>query len=48
MEFFDWTVEQTMEWQYAKVKLIASDEFPELVNKDFLLDTWNVTFKKTE
>ena len=48
MEFFDWTVEQTMECQYARVKLIASDEYPELINKDFLLDTWNVTFKKTE
>jgi len=47
IEFFDWTVEQTMECQYARVKLIASDEYPELVNKDFLLDTWNVTFKKT-
>jgi hypothetical protein len=48
MEFFDWTVEQTMDCQYARVILIASDEHPQLVNKDFLFETWNVTFKKTE
>lgn len=48
IKFFDWTVEQTMECQYARVTLIASDEYPELINKDFLLDTWNVTFKKSE
>jgi hypothetical protein len=48
IEFFDWTVEQTMECQFAKVKLTASNEYPELVNNDFLLDTWNVRFIKSE
>ncbi|HZH64912.1 MAG TPA: hypothetical protein VEY10_08460 [Flavisolibacter sp.] len=48
IEFFDWTVEQTMECQFSKVKLTASNEYPELVNNDFLLDTWNVRFIKSE
>lgn len=48
MEFFDWTTERTMDNQYVRVRLIASDELQELVGSDFLLEAWNVKYLKKE
>ncbi|WP_312824567.1 hypothetical protein [Epilithonimonas sp.] len=44
MSFFDWTTEKIMEVQYARVRLLNSKEFPELVGYDFLLENWNSEF----
>ncbi len=44
MSFFDWTSEKIMELQYARVRLIHSEEFPELVGYDFLPENLNSEF----
>lgn len=44
LSFFDWTTEKTMEMQYSRVRLIHSEEFPELIGYDFLLESWNSEF----
>jgi hypothetical protein len=44
IEFFDWTCKRTMECQYVKARLVASDEVPELIGNDFLLEAWEVKF----
>jgi hypothetical protein len=47
IEFFDWTIENTMEHQYVKARMVNSIEYKNLINKDFLFETWNVKFLKT-
>jgi hypothetical protein len=44
IDFFDWTFKPGMECQYVKARLIASDELPELVGNDFLLEASGVKY----
>ncbi len=44
IELFDWTVENIMDNQYVRVKLIDSLELPEKIGYDFLLECWSVDF----
>jgi hypothetical protein len=44
IEFFDWTFKPAMEYQFVKVRLIASNEVPELIGNDFLLEAWVVKY----
>lgn len=44
ISFFDWTTEKTMEMQYTRVRLVHSEEIPELTGYDFLLESWNSEF----
>ncbi|SHM31395.1 hypothetical protein SAMN02746009_04276 [Hymenobacter psychrotolerans DSM 18569] len=44
MGFFDWTTAQTMENQYARVRLISSGSLPQYIGYDFLLEAWNVVY----
>ncbi|TCI90944.1 hypothetical protein [Tenacibaculum sp. M341] len=46
IEFFDWTTEYTMEHQYVKARMVESIEYKDLINKDFLFETWDVKFLK--
>ncbi|MFL0122965.1 hypothetical protein [Tenacibaculum maritimum] len=46
IEFFDWTTEHTMEHQYVKARMVESVEYKDLINKDFLFETWDVKFLK--
>lgn len=46
IDFLDWTVESVMDCQFIRVRLAQSEEFTELVGKDFLLDAWNVKYIK--
>jgi hypothetical protein len=44
MEFFDWTITQTMENQYVRVRLISSSSLEKYIGYDFLLEAWNVVY----
>lgn len=44
IELFDWTVERVKDYQYARVRLVKSVEFPNDVGYDFLLESWRVSF----
>ncbi|PKK36542.1 hypothetical protein BWI96_11855 [Siphonobacter sp. SORGH_AS_0500] len=44
IELFDWTVENIMDNQYVRVKLIDSLELPEKIGYDFLVECWSVDF----
>lgn len=48
MAFFDWTTERTMDNQYVRVRLIASDELQHLGGNDFILEAWNVKYLKNK
>lgn len=48
MAFFDWTTERSMDCQFARGKLIASEEYPELVDNDFILELWGISFQTAE